>query len=137
MANSRVIQIGPGQMKRLSRLLDMEYKPSELEEETGISASIIVRLAREKGLPARKTSNRNYWIHGLTFAKWILERNAKPKPTHLEPKEFLCLKCRVVLKVEKSIQTEHLPRWDYLTCTCPLCAGKVGKYARRIANDKP
>jgi hypothetical protein len=135
----RIIRLNPGQMKKLSRLLDMEYTPAEIQEETTIDSRIIVRLARERGLPARKTASGHYWIHGLTFATWAAEKAANPRPAaHLEEKDYYCLVCKTVVRIEKMPKREHLPRWDYLMSTCPICSNTVRKYARReTANDKP
>ncbi len=58
------------------RLLDMEYKPDELAEELGAANDLIIRMIAA-GAPAWKDAKGHYWIHGLSFAKWL--NDAAPK----------------------------------------------------------
>ena len=64
-------QIKPAQGRRLQRLLDMEYQPSEIAEETGIPLKTIYRSHIPAGLPVRQDSNGRIWIHGVTYRNWV------------------------------------------------------------------
>lgn len=84
-------------MRRSIRLLDMEYKPSEIAEELDASKEQIRKLIHA-GAPARMDAKGNYWIHGERFAEWL--KNAAPKNDKakkvFEDNEAYCFACKAV-----------------------------------------
>jgi len=85
-------------IKRSLRLLDMEYKPSEIAEELATDPIHILRVLRS-GAPARKDSKGRYWVHGTSFASWL--QNAAPKNDKelkerysIADNEIYCLVCK-------------------------------------------
>jgi hypothetical protein len=84
------------------RLLDMEYKPSELAQELNCKQDWIMRAIRNHA-PHRKDEHGRYWIHGEKFAAWLHETKQKEKK-RLKPNECYCLGCKkytTFLVVEK------------------------------------
>jgi hypothetical protein len=111
----RVDRVSRGLMRRSIRLLDMEYKPSELAEELGTSKEKILRLV-SAGAPARKDARGHYWIHGTTFVHW-LEDAAPKKPGDkviFADNECYCVSCRA-----RVTYTESRRRNRIVTGTCP------------------
>ncbi len=99
----RVEKLSRALMRRSMRLLDMEYKPSEIADELGASKIQVLRLL-SAGAPARKDSKGHYWIHGETFVKWLNDaapKNSRQKDTFAD-NETYCVVCRAVV-----IYTEH------------------------------
>lgn len=102
-------------MRRTIRLLDMEYKPSEIAEELGGSKEQILRLI-EAGAPARKDAKGHYWVHGLTFVQF-LEDAAPKKPgdkTAFALNECYCVACHQVTHY-----TEYRRSKKTIFGTCP------------------
>lgn len=118
-------------MRRSLRLLDMEYKPSEIADELSTDPSHILRVIRS-GAPARKDSKGRFWVHGLSFAAWL--KNAAPKndnelkarPT-IADNEAYCVGCH-----EITPYTEHRRKGRIVYGTCP----KGHKVARFISSKE-
>ena len=93
----RVEKLSRAMMRRSIRLLDMEYKPSEIAEELSASKAQVIRLI-SAGAPARKDAKGHYWIHGEKFANWL--ENAAPKTdkdkTVYAENEIYCIACRKI-----------------------------------------
>ena len=104
-------------MRRSLRLLDMEYKPSEIAEELSTNQQHILRLL-SAGAPARKDIKGRYWIHGKSFATWLADaspkndRDLKARPAIAE-NEAYCLQCRLVITYTEHRRTGHI---SYGTC---------------------
>jgi len=94
-------------MRRSIRILDMEYKISEIAEELGASKEQILKLVLA-GAPARKDSKGRYWIHGTTFVHWL--RDAAPKKpgdkTIFPDNECYCFTCRSMVTFE-ALRRKH------------------------------
>lgn len=94
----RIEKLSRALMRRSIRLLNMEYKPSEIAAELAARKDQIVKLI-SAGAPARKDSKGNYWIHGEKFAAWL--ENAAPKNDKgkkiFHDNEAYCFSCRAVV----------------------------------------
>ena len=93
----RVEKLSRAVMRRSMRLLDMEYKPSEIAEELNITKVQVKRLLTA-GAPSRKDIKGRFWIHGTAFVEW-LENAAPKKPkdkTTFADNECYCLQCKRV-----------------------------------------
>ena len=92
------VKIGHAFMRRTYRILDMEYKPSELAEEFGGSKDQVLRLI-QAGAPARKDGQGHYWIHGPAFVQFLINsipyRRWDKKP--MAQNECFCVACHQVV----------------------------------------
>lgn len=116
-------------MRRSLRLLDMDYKPSEIAEELDTDTGHILRIVKA-GAPARKDSKGRYWVHGESFAAWL--KNAAPKNdkdlkkrSEVKDNEAYCLTCRMIIPF-----TEYRRNKSVLFGNCP----KGHKVARFISS---
>lgn len=99
----RVETLSRAMMRRSIRLLDMEYKPSEVAEELGATKEQVLRLI-SAGAPARVDGSGRYWVHGDTFVKWLQDaapKNAKAKHD-ISEKECWCVKCKKVVTYKET-----------------------------------
>jgi len=123
-------RIGVGQRLKLSRLLDMEYKPSEIADIVGINVKTIYRSYIPMGLPIRRDSSGNIWIHGCTYRDWVLEifnKSERPKRP-MSDDEFYCARCRNRVHVENITQVWE-PRF-HLRASCVICGTSVSKFVK-------
>lgn len=88
----RMQTISRAMARRAVRLLDMEYKPSELAQELACRQEWVM-LAIRNDAPHRKDENGRYWIHGEKFAAWLHTTKQKEK-VKLKPNECYCLGCK-------------------------------------------
>jgi len=124
----RVETLSRGLMHHSFRLLDMEYKPSEIAEELATSKEKIIKLI-SAGAPARKDAKGHYWIHGETFARWLADvAPKKPKDKNIfADDEAYCVGCRKTV-----IFTEHRRSHRIVFGTCPQ-----GHKVSRFLSTKP
>jgi hypothetical protein len=119
-------------MRRSLRLLDMEYKPSEIADELNTNPQYILRLVGS-GAPARKDTKGRFWIHGESFARWLADaspkniKELKARPTIAE-NETYCLRCKAI-----TTYTETTRRRRISFGTCP----QGHKVSRFLSNKKP
>jgi hypothetical protein len=101
MSDVKLSKASQSMMRFTLRLLDMEYKPSELAEELHTDSRHILSFIG-MGCPARKDSNGRYWLHGETFARWMRDTVAKndrdlaSRPA-IADNEAYCVKCRAIV----------------------------------------
>ncbi len=88
----RIISITRTLSRRSVRLLDMEYKPSEIAQELECRLAWVMMTIRNKA-PHRKDESGRYWIHGEKFAAW-LDETKKKEHRRLKPNECYCLGCK-------------------------------------------
>jgi len=118
-------------MRRSLRLLDMEYKPAEIAEELSTNPQHILRLVAV-GAPARKDAKGRYWIHGVSFARWMTEatpkndRDLKARPTMAE-NECYCVTCHAI-----TTYTAHRKKGHVIYGKCPK-----GHNITRFMSRKP
>lgn len=94
----RIAKLSHSLMRRSIRLLDMEYKPSEIADELSANKAQIRRLVTA-GAPARKDAKGHYWINGLKFSAWLesaAPKNDRDKHT-FEDNEAYCVACKSVV----------------------------------------
>lgn len=73
------------QRNRLKRLLDMEYKPSELAQELGINLDQIYLVYIKLGCPHKRDGKRYIQINGKEFQSWYLDKYQKQKSNRMKP----------------------------------------------------
>ena len=125
-----------GLLRKLERLLDMEYTPAEMAEELDMDKKQVWRMITEKGAPARQAANNRYWIHGLTFAKWVnsFVEASRVKPPKMAANEFFCVTCRkrVIVPPDSIGVDKESAIFLLFSSSCPSC----GKAVRKV-NRKP
>lgn len=112
----RVERLANALIRRSIRLLDMDYKPSEIASELGASKEQIMRLL-SAGAPGRKDAKGHYWIHGENFAKWLREvapKNEKTKVAIFADNEAFCMICN-----KQVVYTERRRKGHLVLGTCP------------------
>ncbi|MHC1739692.1 MAG: DUF5679 domain-containing protein [Anaerolineaceae bacterium] len=119
------------QIIKLSRLLDMEYKPSEIAEEIDVSLWVIYNTYLHAGCPHRREKGGQIWIHGLSFAAWARSVNAadKKNPFTLQADEAWCTKCNAVVKMLDPHERKLKSNLIMVYGTCSVCSGKVNRLA--------
>jgi endogenous inhibitor of DNA gyrase (YacG/DUF329 family) len=118
---------------RLGRLLDMQYRPSELAEEIGVVTDTIYRGYLPAGMPHTRTPSNEIWIHGLAFAAWARETVAKKKVKRfgLADGQAWCLKCnRAVPLLHPVIKPTNF-YLELLQGKCPHCGRTVNRAQAR------
>jgi len=78
--------------RRSIRLLDMEYKPSEISEELACRQEWVM-LAIRNNAPSRKDESGRYWIHGEKFAAWLDEAKRKER-VKIQSNKCYCVGCK-------------------------------------------
>ena len=118
---------------KLSRLLNMLYRPSEIAEELGVNVDTVYRGYLPAGLPHTRDDEGNIWIHGLTFADWARQTIAqkKAKRVGLPDGHGWCMVCnRPVEMIAPRVKvTNHY--LELLQSTCPHCGRTVNRARAR------
>ncbi|MDL1909683.1 hypothetical protein FBQ81_03165 [Chloroflexi bacterium CFX6] len=118
---------------KLTRLLDMLYKPSEIAEEIGVATDTIYRSYLPAGLPHTRDSQGSIWIHGPAFIAWARQTIAKKKTDRigLPDDHAWCMKCnRAVELIEP--KTKQVNRYlELLQAVCPHCGKKINRARAR------
>ena len=109
LSGVRVERLSRAMMRRSIRLLDMEYKLSEIAAELQATKAQIMRLI-SAGAPARKDTKGHFWIHGETFAQWlekVAPKNQKAK-TIFADNECFCMGCQNVTSFTETNRRRHM-----------------------------
>lgn len=62
---------------KLTRLLNMQYRPSELADELGIDITVIYKSYIPLGCPHTKDDTGHLWIVGTEFRQWFKRNKLK------------------------------------------------------------
>jgi len=114
---------------KLTRLLDMMYKPSEIAEEIGINVDTLYRSYIPAGLPLIRDAHNNCWIHGLAFVSWaretVTKKKAKRRPL---PEGYAwCMNCDQAVEMVAP-RVRAVNRYlELLQGTCPHCQRTVNR----------
>ena len=118
---------------KLTRLLDMMYKPSEIAEEIGVTTDTIYRSYLPAGLPHVRDREGNIWIHGPTFVAWARETISKKKSERagLPEDHAWCMKCnQAVALIDPKIKTVN--RYlELLQARCHQCGVLINRARAR------
>lgn len=118
------------QIIKLSRLLYMKYRPSEIAEILGVNVNTIYQSYLSAGCPHEKDSKGNIWIIGTEFRDWatieIAQRKSVKNPP-MESNQAYCLRCnKRVVMVNPSVVYSGGNR-EILQSICPICGTKVNR----------
>jgi hypothetical protein len=119
------------QRNRLKRLLDMDYKPSELASEIGFDTEQIYKAYLPLDCPNVRDQKGYVLINGLEFRNWYIENYPK---THLEKNETFCKTCRKAVLILKPV-SHTKKNTEYLLSECPNCGRKLSKFVRCIKGE--
>lgn len=116
-----------------TKLLDMDYKITELADELGVTARYMrIDMIQKRGFPCWHDSTKHIWCNGKIAREWI-ENNFEPKNHRNSSKnpmaenEFYCVKCRA--RVECNSYTVIADRGTiYKKAYCPVCGTRMNKY---------
>jgi hypothetical protein len=121
------------QIVRLSRLLDMLYKPAEIADEIGVHPDTVYRSYIPAGCPTIVDGHGKVWIHGPAFVAWaqqtITQRRANRHP--LEPGQAWCMRCNCPVDLIDPVVKSSNHYVELLQSTCPLCGTQINRIRSR------
>lgn len=124
------------QIIRLSRILDMMYKPTELASEIGVIPDTIYRSYLPAGLPHTR-DHSGIWIYGPAFVAWAKEtvsthhRKRAPLPDGLA----WCMKCNHAIEMIDP-KVKYTNRYiEIMQSRCPSCKTLVNRARARQVID--
>lgn len=122
--------------RHMLKLLNMEYKPSEIAGELNVKPKTIYNFI-DLGCPCRTDKAGNIWIVGTSFIAWAndqltLSKN-RPRVPIAEDQAY-CFHCQTAVKFEKTI-TKAIGVRTVTYGLCVVCGGKVAKFGGR-QNDQ-
>lgn len=118
---------------KLTRLLDMLYKPGEIAEEIGVSPDTVYRSYLPAGLPHLRDANGHIWIHGPAFIAWARQTITKKKNKRagLPLDHAWCMKCDQPVALN-SPKIKAVNRYlELLQAKCPNCGKTVNRARAR------
>jgi hypothetical protein len=121
------------QIIRLSRILNMMYKPSEIAEEIEVTPDTIYRSYLPAGLPHVRDGKGNIWIHGPAFVSWAKETVCKKKAQRvgLAADQAWCMKCNRAVKMQMPAVKVVNRYIEILQASCPHCGRTVNRARAR------
>ena len=127
-------RLARAQIIRLSRLLNMKYKPSEIASLLGVNVDTVRRSYLTAGCPHERDSSGRVWIVGVSFRLWAEDVLNKRKRKNINPMaidEAWCFRCnrRVKIKNPKKIKVNNF--LEILQSMCPQCGTKVSRAQAR------
>lgn len=111
------------QIRHLSRLLDMNYTPTEIADEIGCTRRQFYRVYLPLGCPNAREDNGRVWINGAEFRNWYFNTYNKVK---LEANEAYCLCCKQIIPLVNPVERKK-ETYRYWSAICPNCNKKVSK----------
>ena len=114
---------------KLSRLLDMMYKPSEIAEEIGVTQDTVYRSYLPAGLPHVRDNNGLVWIHGPAFVGWARETISKKrsKAKGLGENQAWCMRCNRPVEMTRPKKVYENRYIKVMQSRCPHCKTKVNR----------
>jgi glutaredoxin len=111
------------QRNRLKRLLDMQYKPSEIAQELGINIDQVYLVYMPLGCPHKRDGKRYIEINGIEFREWYIRNYQKAK---VKKDETFCKTCRKPVKIINGLIFRK-GKISYILSNCPNCGRKLSK----------
>jgi hypothetical protein len=113
---------------RLGRLLEMEYRPSEIAEVLGVHKDTIYRGWVPAGAPHRRDEAGNLWIVGTWLAAWLRDQMGTGLTASLADGEAYCMHCRRAVVMAPPLTRVAAQRAILVRGVCPQCGGGVARF---------
>jgi hypothetical protein len=112
---------------KLQRLLDMEYKPTELAQEIGVIPDTVYRSYIPSGAPHRRDKAGRYWIHGSSFSDWAKtqEETRKKHRNIMLDGQAWCIKCKQAVFIQNPKNTPHNRYIGFVKELVPFAGGRL------------
>ena len=143
LKDSHAPRVSRAVVRRMMRLLEMEYKPSELADEIGITAKTIYDTYLPAGLPHRRDAGGNIWIVGTTFVKWadeVLQKGLRRASQRKEPigeNQGYCVKCQKVRDFSEITRRKTMSKNRVMLYgSCSECGTKMSTIKKGVKDDK-
>lgn len=120
-------RITHAQRVRLSGLLPMEYRPTELAREIGCHRSTIYESYVPNGCPHRRDRNGHLWIVGTDFAAWA-RATIQQSRIALGAGEAFCMRCKRAVVMRGPLREVEAKGALLIHGTCPQCFGEVARF---------
>jgi hypothetical protein len=121
------------QIIRLTRLLDMLYKPAEIAAEIGVHPDTVYRSYIPAGCPTVVDSAGHFWIHGPAFVAWarqtVTQRASKRQP--LTEGQAWCMRCDHPVELIAPTVRPINHYLELLQASCPICGTQVNRICPR------
>lgn len=130
------------QIDCLTRLLDMEYTPTELAAEIHSTYDTVTRSYLPAGCPFRRDSKNRIWIHGVAFRDWAYKinyqgsKNKKRAHGPMSESQGWCLGCKKPVEMIQPKKRKLNNSLDLVYSLCPSCGLKVNKLQSRKGNSR-
>lgn len=123
------IRLPHGVIVRAPGLLPMLYRVSELAEEIGILDSTL-RGWLGFGAPHQRDGGGHLWIHGASFAAWILEQRKPKRENRLANDEAFCMHCRRVTRMVNPVIKPIKGKLIHIIGACTDCGCTIQRGGR-------
>lgn len=116
--------LGRAQVIKLSRLLYMKYRPSEIAKLLDVNVDTVRRSYLASGCPFTRDSTGHIWIVGTEFTEWaldVLAKRKRKKTSPMEEDQTYCFKCKKRVEIVNpnvEISNYFLER---VVSNCPEC----------------
>jgi hypothetical protein len=115
------------QLIKLSRLMNMMYKPSEVAAEIDVTTETVYRSYLPGGCPFERDKAGNIWINGLAFAAWVREVSTKKEMNRLQDGQAFCLRCRKAVALERPRERFRGRYVVIFQGKCEACGAKINR----------
>lgn len=129
-----LVQVKPIRITRknignLKRLLDMQYKPSEIAQEVGLTVDTIYRSHIPAGAPSETDKNGNMWINGKAYRQWVesfatVITRKEPMPDN----HGYCFTCKEVREIQNPKVKPFKRDVEIVKGKCPVCGKSIARF---------
>lgn len=135
------IHFNRSQLGKLRRLLDMEYRPSEIASEIGLTPDTLYRSHIPAGAPTRLDKTNHVWINGRLYASWVrlyqVQRRARLKESpRMTNNQTYCFTCGKVIDIVSPKVRKYRRNILQKVGKCPECGGKVSRFLPLNVEDQ-
>ena len=123
----RAPRITHAQRVRLTGLLPMEYRPTELAREIGCHRSTIYESYVPNGCPHRRDKRGHLWIVGTEFAAWA-RATIETRKLEMGKGQAFCMRCKAVVTMRGPVVETEAKAAVLLHGSCPQCFGDVVRF---------
>jgi predicted RNA-binding Zn-ribbon protein involved in translation (DUF1610 family) len=124
-------QLNRTQVIKLSRLLYMKYRPSEIADILGVNTDTVYRSYLPAGCPHTRDGKGHYWIVGTEFKAWaenVIAKRKRKKNNPMKQDEGWCVKCNQRVKKGKKLNIKPVNKnLELVQWLCPNCGAIVNR----------